>query len=357
MKSIEIKNITKIFGDYTALDNINLTVPAGKFVTLLGPSGCGKTTLLRTIAGFLEPEEGNVYFDDKDMTFVPANKRNTAMCFQSYALFPHKNVYENIRFGLRMHKVPEEEQKGIIENALDIVNLRGLEHRKPYELSGGQQQRVALARCIVVRPDVLLFDEPLSNLDAKLRESVRVEIRNLQRNLGITTIYVTHDQAEALAISDLIVSMSAGHIQQVADPRTIYEKPVNRFVADFIGTANIVNCTSKPEKVAEGFRFSTEIGTNMVAGSTCNYTDDDQDYSLCWRPEDMFLLSEGERPANMNIIKAHVLYTVYMGNTMDVFLKVGDKQFRTNVAKSVMLEEDSDVYFGIPFELTHLLRG
>lgn len=354
-KNLLLKEIVKDFGDYRALDHINFEIKAGKFVTLLGPSGCGKTTLLRIIAGFLTPDEGEVIFGSQVMNDVPANKRNTAMCFQSYALFPHKNVYENIRFGLRMHKVPKGDQDEIIKHAMDIVNLGGLGSRKPYELSGGQQQRVALARCIVVRPDILLFDEPLSNLDAKLRESVRVEIRNLQRELGITTIYVTHDQAEALAISDQIVSMSAGHIQQIASPREIYEQPINRFVADFIGTANIVQC-AEGHPQGDMWVYKTDIGT-MVAGSCNNAREDENEYALCWRPEDMHLLGENEFPEHMNRIEAHIINTVYMGNMVDIFLRVGNHTFRTTLPKEQMLQENTTAYFGIPFHRTHVLRG
>lgn len=353
-KRLEIRGIVKDFGDYRALDHINLDIEPGKFITLLGPSGCGKTTLLRIIAGFLEPDEGEIVFGDRVLNEVPANKRNTAMCFQSYALFPHKSVYENIRFGLRMRKVPQEEQVETIKHAMEIVNLTGLGNRKPYELSGGQQQRVALARCIVVRPDILLFDEPLSNLDAKLRESVRVEIRNLQRELGITTIYVTHDQAEALAISDMIVSMSAGHIQQVATPREIYERPKNKFVADFIGTANIVGCTGGKSNGSD-WTFETEIGP-MTAGSCAYAANDGAEYSLCWRPEDMHLLGENEFPEHMNRIKAHILHTVYMGNIVDIFMTVGNRTFRTMLPKEQTLEENSTAYFGVPCSKTHVLR-
>lgn len=353
-KRLQIKEIVKDFGDYRALDHISLDIEAGKFVTLLGPSGCGKTTLLRIIAGFLTPDDGEIIYGGRVMNEVPANKRNTAMCFQSYALFPHKSVYENIRFGLRMHKVPQAEQAEIIQRAMDIVNLANLGGRKPYELSGGQQQRVALARCIVVRPDILLFDEPLSNLDAKLRESVRVEIRNLQRELGITTIYVTHDQAEALAISDMIVSMSAGHIQQVAQPREIYEKPRNRFVADFIGTANMVRCTAA-RSAGSGYTFETEIGA-MTAGSCEYWKDDGASYSLCWRPEDMYLLGENDFPENTNRIQAHIMHTVYMGNIVDIFMSVGAQTFRTMLPKEKMLSENSIAYFGVPYSKTHVLR-
>ena len=350
---LTIEHIAKSFGSYRALDDINVDVEKGKFVTLLGPSGCGKTTLLRIIAGFLEPDEGEIRFGGKRLNDVPANKRNTAMCFQSYALFPHKTVYENIRFGLRMRKVPKDEQTAAIERAMEIVNLTGLGERKPYELSGGQQQRVALARCIVVRPDILLFDEPLSNLDAKLRESVRVEIRNLQKELGITTIYVTHDQAEALAISDVIVSMSAGHVQQVASPRDIYERPRNRFVADFIGTANIIAAAS-PNRSGANWRYETDLGM-MTAGSCCNMAGMDEQYSLCWRPEDMVLLGENERPENMNVIDADIRNTVYMGSTVDFFIDAGGHGFRTNLPKDIRLQEGDRVRFGIPVEKTHVL--
>lgn len=202
--SLSVSSVSKYFGTFKALNNITFNVKKGEFVTLLGPSGCGKTTLLRIIAGFIDPEEGIIMFGDRIVNDVPPNKRNTAMCFQSYALFPHKSVYENVRFGLRMRKVPENLHKEKVEEAMKMVNLTGLEQRRPYELSGGQQQRVALARSIVVKPEILLFDEPLSNLDAKLREKVRIEIRELQKRMGITTIYVTHDQSEALAISDKI---------------------------------------------------------------------------------------------------------------------------------------------------------
>lgn len=354
-KRLELKEIVKDFGDFRALNHINLDIESGKFITLLGPSGCGKTTILRIIAGFLKPDEGQVIFGDKVMNDIPANKRNTAMCFQSYALFPHKNVYENIRFGLRMRKVPLEEQKEKIKWAMEIVNLIGLENRKPYELSGGQQQRVALARSIVVCPDILLFDEPLSNLDAKLRESVRVEIRNLQRELGITTIYVTHDQAEALAISDMIVSMSEGHIQQVATPREIYERPRNKFVADFIGIANIVSCLNG-RRNGKGWTYETEIGT--LTAESCDYAaEDDADYSLCWRPEDMYLLGENDFPEGMNRIKAHIRNTVYMGSMIDIFMLVGNRTFRAVLPKEKTLEEGTTVYFGVPFSKTHVLRG
>ena len=239
MARLRLVDIYKSFGDVKVIDGISLNVEEGEFITLLGPSGCGKTTTLKIIAGFIQPEEGEIYFDDDLMNSIMPNKRSASMCFQSYALFPHMSVYNNVAFGLKMKKVPVEEQKDRIFDALKIVGLEKYHDRKPGQLSGGQQQRVALARAIVTRPRILLFDEPLSNLDAKLRDKVRVEIRELQQNLGITSIYVTHDQAEALVISDRIVVMNCGKVEQIDEPYSLYRKPETGFVADFIGAANI----------------------------------------------------------------------------------------------------------------------
>src|SRR6188508_840651 len=233
MSRLRLERLSRRYGDFLAVDDVSLDVADGEFVTLLGPSGCGKTTTLRMVAGFIAPDGGSIFFDDRRMNDVPPHRRNTAMVFQSYALFPHMTVAENVAFGLRMRKLPMAQRSHRIDQALDMVSLRGLEGRRPGQLSGGQQQRVALARAIVTQPDILLFDEPLSNLDAKLREKVRLEIRELQRRLGITTLYVTHDQAEALAISDRIVVMNGGRIEQVGDPSFIYRSPRTSFVADF----------------------------------------------------------------------------------------------------------------------------
>ena len=226
-----------------AVDDVSLEVEKGAMVTLLGPSGCGKTTLLRMIAGFEEPTRGEIYFGDRRVDRLAPNVRDTAMVFQSYAIFPHLDVYENVAFGLRMGRAPEAEVRERVGRVLELVGLSGLEKRAPSQLSGGQQQRVALARCIVLEPHVLLFDEPLSNLDAKLREQMRFEVRELQQRLGVTSVYVTHDQAEAMALSDLVVVMNRGRIEQVAPPREVYSRPVNRFVADFIGKANFLTGT------------------------------------------------------------------------------------------------------------------
>ncbi len=235
MVEIKTVDLTKRFGKVVALDKVSLHIRQGEFFTLLGPSGCGKTTFLRTIAGFELADEGRIFFDDEDVTLVPPHKRDTGMVFQNYALWPHMTVYENIAYGLKVRKVPKDEIDKKVKWALKLVHLEGFENRRPHQLSGGQQQRVALARALVIQPRVLLLDEPLSNLDAKLRVEMRSEIRRLQSELGITTLYVTHDQEEALAISDRIAVMNHGRVMQVGTPEEIYLRPANEFVADFIG--------------------------------------------------------------------------------------------------------------------------
>lgn len=243
--SLILEEVTKIFETpegrlVTAADHVSLVISQGEFLTLLGPSGCGKTTTLRLIAGFEFPTSGRILLDGKDIAHTPPNKREMAMVFQSYALFPHLTVFENIAYGLRLRRKSTGEIEQTVRETMTLVNLTGLEHRLPATLSGGQQQRVALARAMAVRPKVLLFDEPLSNLDAKLRVSLRAEIRQLQKRLGITSVYVTHDQAEAMSLSDRVVVMNAGRVEQVSTPSELYIRPATRFVADFIGRANFL---------------------------------------------------------------------------------------------------------------------
>ncbi|MCC6614246.1 MAG: ABC transporter ATP-binding protein [Anaerolineae bacterium] len=247
--SLRLEKITKVFpshsgeGEVKAVDAVNLTIQPGEFLTLLGPSGCGKTTTLRLIAGFEMPTAGRILLDGKDITDQPPNKRDMAMVFQSYALFPHMSVFENIAYGLHLRRLSRSEIKSKVDETLGQMGLKGLGDRRPNELSGGQQQRVALARSLVMEPRVLLFDEPLSNLDAKLRIQMRSEIHRLQRRLRITSVYVTHDQIEAMALSDRIVVMNKGQIEQMGTPSEIYHTPATRFVADFIGRANFVDAT------------------------------------------------------------------------------------------------------------------
>ncbi|MDY6062697.1 MAG: ABC transporter ATP-binding protein [Erysipelotrichaceae bacterium] len=238
--NVRLEKIIKKYGEFIAIDDIDFEIDNGEFFTLLGPSGCGKTTLLRMIAGFNSIEAGNIRFNDKIINQTPANKRDIGMVFQNYAIFPHLSVYENVEYGLKTRKIPKQERQKRIEQVLKIVQIENLKDRMPDKLSGGQQQRVALARAIVIEPKILLMDEPLSNLDAKLRVQMRTVIKKIQRKLNITTVYVTHDQEEALAISDRIAVMNKGKIMQIDTPTKIYQKPANSFVAGFIGISNFM---------------------------------------------------------------------------------------------------------------------
>lgn len=239
---VSICNVTKKFGETVAVNSVSIDIGKGEFFTLLGPSGCGKTTLLRAIAGFNQISNGDILFGGKSINNIPAHKRDIGMVFQNYAIFPHMTVKENVAYGLKAKKYPRDKISDKVGEALEMVQIAALKDRKPSELSGGQQQRVALARAFIIEPGVLLMDEPLSNLDAKLRVQMRSTIKKLQRRLGITTIYVTHDQEEALAISDRIAVMHDGHIMQIGTPEEIYRRPKNRFVAGFIGTTNFIEC-------------------------------------------------------------------------------------------------------------------
>ena len=248
---IDLKNISVSFDGVQILDKLNLSIKDGEFITFLGPSGCGKTTTLRVIAGFLQPDSGDVLFENKNMNGVPPHKRQVNTIFQRYALFPHLTVAENIAFGLKVKKTPKAEIAKKVQEMLSLVNLKGFDHRMVDSLSGGQQQRVAIARALAGDPKVLLLDEPLGALDLKLRKDMQVELKKIQQSLGITFIYVTHDQEEALSMSDTIVVMDGGKIQQIGSPTDIYNEPVNAFVADFIGESNIVDGVMKADKVVE----------------------------------------------------------------------------------------------------------
>src|SRR5690625_513121 len=245
--AVELRNVIKHFGDVQAVKGVDLTIDAGSFVTLLGPSGCGKTTILRMIAGLEQPTRGEIWINGRRIDDIPIHKRNLGLVFQNYALFPHKTIFDNVAFGLRYRDVPKADIRKRVAEALEIVQLPGVEKRFPAQLSGGQQQRIALARAIVIEPDVLLLDEPLSALDANLREGMRVELKRIQRELGITTIFVTHDQAEALALSDKVVVMSNGRKEQEGAPDSVYTRPASRFVAEFLGNANLL-----PGRVEQG---------------------------------------------------------------------------------------------------------
>ena len=275
MAQVTLNRLTKHFDDTPVVKGISLTVADGEFFSLLGPSGCGKTTILRMIAGFIFPTSGTVLFDDQDVTHVSANRRNTGMVFQNYALFPHMTVFENVAFGLRTRKVAAVETSDRVARALDLVGLAGLEQRPVPQLSGGQQQRVALARAVVIEPDLLLLDEPLSNLDAKLREETRDQIRELQTKLGITAIYVTHDQEEALAVSDRIAVMEEGECRQLDRPDTIYRRPANRFVAAFMGNMNLWEGMLETDGERTVFRHASGLAVALTPSSSSPAPADD----------------------------------------------------------------------------------
>lgn len=307
MPSLKIKGVAVHFGAVSALKNIDLEVDAGSFVTLLGPSGCGKTTLLNVISGFLKPTQGQVFIDGQDVTSAPPEVRDTAMCFQSYALFPHLSVADNIAFGPRQSKVERFEVQRRVDNLLTQMGLVPHKEKLPNALSGGQQQRVALARALAVAPGVVLFDEPLSNLDAKLRDQVRTEIRALQRAVGFTAVYVTHDQAEALAMSDKVFLLNKGVIEQSGSPREIYFSPRTPFVADFIGAANIHRGT------VENGLMETPFGTLRVESRKFGLA------TVCWRPE--FVLRDGALSGVISSI-------AFQGAYLDVFITAGEDTVR-----------------------------
>ena len=325
MAGISIKSLTKTYGDseMAAVNDLTLEIRDNQFVTLLGPSGCGKTTTLRLIAGYIAPDHGSIQVDgrivsSKDMV-VPPENRGMGMVFQNYAIWPHKTVFENVVFGLRVRKVPAAAAREQVAQALALVNLTGYEQRLPNELSGGQQQRVALARSLVVEPDILLLDEPLSNLDAKLRERMRGELKQLQRRTGITFIYVTHDQSEALALSDQIAVIHEGRLQQFGEPWEVYARPANRLVADFMGNVNLLparivaaaNGTAR-FLIAETLAVEAPLPQGFAAG-------DEVDVAV--RPENVLL--EGAGKANGSGTRAQVTDRTFLGSTSEYYVTLG----------------------------------
>ena len=319
-KGVRLEHISKIYQDpktgkdFYAVKDTTLEIAPGSFVTLLGPSGCGKTTTLRMIAGFESPDEGEIYLGDEPINALTPNKRDTAMVFQSYALLPHYNIYDNVAYGLKLRKLDKATIREKVTRILKLVGLEGMEARMTNQLSGGQQQRVALARALVLEPGVLLFDEPLSNLDAKLRVSMRTEIRRIQQEAGITAIYVTHDQSEAMALSDQIIIMEKGVVAQIGTPQEIYYHPASEFVADFIGEANFLRgkLTAK----------DGDNGTVTVEGTPVPVTgvaerQEGQDCTLVLRPESAVLADKGVLPCK-------VVLSCFMGAYQNYHVMVGD---------------------------------
>jgi spermidine/putrescine ABC transporter ATP-binding subunit len=324
MVTIDLKELTKRFGEVVACDSIDLHVEDGELFTLLGPSGCGKTTILRCIAGFYTPEEGQVFFGETDMTRVPPNNRNTGMVFQNYAIWPHMKVFDNVAFGLKIRKLPKEEIRKKVMDILELVRLGGFEKRTPFQLSGGQQQRVALARALVIEPRVLLFDEPLSNLDAKLRMEMRHEIKRIQKEFGITTIYVTHDQEEALSISDRIAVMELGKIRQVDSPYQIYQEPQNLFVADFIGSCTFLQgeiTSANGGKLVMKTPWDLELHGRTTRDDV-SFKQGDEVFAAI-RPEDFRV----QKPSsNFNQLSSTIQSVVFTGRYNQVYADVGGTQ-------------------------------
>jgi iron(III) transport system ATP-binding protein len=328
---IHLKDVVKRFGALEAVSHVSLKIQDGELFTLLGPSGCGKTTLLRLIGGFHRPDEGEVYFGDREVSAIPTYQRNIGMVFQNYALWPHMTIFENVAYGLKIKKIPKKEIPEKVNRVLSTVNLTGLEKRYPGQLSGGQQQRVALARALVLNPDVLLLDEPLSNLDAKIRVQVRAEIRKLQKELAITSIYVTHDQEEALTISDRIAVIERGKIQQIGAPRDLYERPQNTFVADFIGINNLIAAEVQEVDEAGGLMtLRTRFGViRSLADNRLRVGDACQ---VSVRPEVASIALPTPAPDGVNAICGSVSFASYIGNAIRYDIELDhDTLFRVDV--------------------------
>ncbi|AKN30505.1 ABC transporter [Clostridium carboxidivorans P7] len=355
-KYVKLKDIVKIYkGDagktFTAVDNVSLDIKPGEFVTLLGPSGCGKTTTLRMIAGFEVPTSGDIYIGEDKVNSLTPDKRDTAMVFQTYALFPHLDIFENVAYGLKIKKLSQADIKRNVDNILNLVGLQGLAKRAPNQLSGGQQQRVALARALVMQPSVLLFDEPLSNLDAKLRVYMRTEIRKIQNKIGITSVYVTHDQAEAMSMSDRVIIMNKGVIEQIGTPQEIYKKPASEFVADFIGVANIFNAKVK-EITSEGVCIEL-FDNNFVVKTDSKVTVNDE-VKVVMRPEALKLSDEGSIKVNVKSSVFMGAYQDYVANYKGLLVKV----LEYDPANKKVYKEGENVYLDVYPNIIHIIpRG
>lgn len=349
MAFIEIQNLFKRFKKVVAVNRIQLEVNQGELLTLLGPSGCGKTTTLRCIAGLEKPEDGDIVIDGKPMLsqgFVQPAKRGIGMVFQNYAVWPHMKVFNNIAYGLRIKKMPKSGIREKVQQVLELVGLTGLQDRYPAQLSGGQQQRVALARALVSNPKVLLLDEPLSNLDAKLREGLRFEIKSLVRRMGITSVYVTHDQAEAMVISDRIAVMDSGNVVQIGKPQDIYLKPANKFVADFIGTMNFISgenvqVLSDSDAVYVRTDFSEKMLCQMSAAAA-NTPQGEKVYASI-RPEDVEVFTDPPQD-RQNLFKGTIAHKAYLGNFLYFFVNLNGTMIRVQVQHHLPQEEGQELY-------------
>ncbi len=350
--SISFQNVVKKYGDNVIIPGLSLTIRNGEFFTLLGPSGCGKTTLLRMVAGFNSIEGGQIAFDGQVINDMPPSKRNIGMVFQNYAVFPHMNVRKNVGFGLENRQLPKDEIKKRVDAILETVKISAFADRMPDRLSGGQQQRVALARAIVIHPNVLLMDEPLSNLDAKLRIEMRNAIKLIQKDVGITTIYVTHDQEEAMAVSDRIAVMDGGVIQQVGSPKNIYQRPANLFVANFIGRSNTLKAKLSFSGGKSGLTFENGWETpyqNLKAG-----VEKDQEVLAAVRPEEFVLRTDGQG------ITGKILHSVFLGLNTTYFVELFNGETVEIVEESSIdsiLENGTKVYLGLKLEKINIMKA
>ncbi len=351
---IELSKLTKQFEELTAVDGIDLHIPGGEFFSLLGPSGCGKTTTLRMIAGFERPTSGEIFLDGTDVAYTPPHQRNVNTVFQNYALFPHLNVYNNIAYGLKRAKRPKAEIRERVGKALELVQLPGYEGRQPSQLSGGQQQRVALARALVLNPTVLLLDEPLGALDAKLRKALQIELKSLQQEVGITFLYVTHDQEEALTMSDRLAVMNGGHIEQVGAPQDVYEDPETLYVADFLGVSNLMQArivsagTSACRVALDGYELETRGTDRDVTGEA----------KIVIRPERIELEEHGS-PSGPNRIPGMVERVVYVGSAIQVIVRgaTGEalQALVQNTGGGIPYEQGTPVQLHLPVDALRVL--
>jgi putative spermidine/putrescine transport system ATP-binding protein len=353
MALFTLEDVSVAYNKQNILQNFHLELEQGKLVSLLGPSGCGKTTTLRLIAGFLQANQGKFIFKDKDYTKVPVNKRNFGFVFQNYALFPHLTIFDNVAFGLRLRKKPKNEIEKRVMNVLEIVNLRGFEKRYPKELSGGQKQRVAIARALVIEPELLLFDEPLSNLDANLRENMRVEIRRIQQELGITTVYVSHDQEECFSISDQVAIMNKGIIEQLSDPATIYQYPETKFVADFIGFKNFVEFDVRNDADSQIMltkaEYSFTIRKNKRMTNTSGKTG-------AIRPDNVHLQPLGEDVfPKQNAVPGKIMVRTFLGRSYQYVVETPIGDFTVNQEMAEPYQTGRDVMLEIPDDMMVLV--
>lgn len=349
MTRVKLEGVSKYYGNVVAVEDVNIEIQHGEFFAILGPSGCGKTTTLRIIAGFETPDKGRVYFDDEDITFVKPYKRNTSMVFQNYALWPHMTVFENVAYGLKLRKkelgLTDEDIRKMVKEALELVKLSGMENRYPLQLSGGQQQRVALARALVVKPRVLLLDEPLSNLDAKLRIEMREELKRLQRSLNLTTIYVTHDQVEAMSLSDRVAVMNKGKVIQVGSPQELYFRPRSLFIADFLGRSSIY-----PGELVAHSKDYVEVrleDADIVVRGVSPFEKLPSKVSVVIRPEVIRLGSSGS--SGDTVVKGVVDFAMFLGEKIEARVKIGKLPLLAYLPNTVEVSAGSEIELVLPW--------